>query len=407
MLSPKAKTGKSPRPYLRNANVQWGHIDLTDLSEMDFDDGEYDRYGLLPGDVLICEGGEVGRTAIWRGELRECYYQKAIHRLRPRGKQMLAEFLAYHMIHAFLIQKSYGEVGTVTTIAHLPGVKLKTLPVPVPPLDEQQDIVATLQMLQRAKEATEKVIAATRQLKASLMKHLFTYGPVPLDKADRVHLKESAVGPIPESWPVVDLGSVSELFQYGTSRRCDAQSPGQPVLRIPNIIGGTVDVSELKYLAPDRDEAERYHLVPGDLLFVRTNGQRRYVGRCAVYQGEPKEALFASYLIRVRVKADVILPEFVHLYSETESGRGYLSGRASGAADGKFNINTQTLRSVQLACPTLDVQRQILEMVDAISTSEREESLRLTSLRALFSSALHHLMTGKLRVKDIEAQHEA
>jgi type I restriction enzyme, S subunit len=134
MLSPKARIGGSPRPYLRNANVQWGRVDLRDLSEMSFQDGDYERYGLRPGDILICEGGEVGRTAIWKGELPQCYYQKALHRLRQRGQPMNPEFFSYHMMHAFLIRNSYGEVDTVTTIAHLPGVKLKTLPLPFRPL---------------------------------------------------------------------------------------------------------------------------------------------------------------------------------------------------------------------------------------------------------------------------------
>jgi type I restriction enzyme S subunit len=182
MLSPKARTGKSPKPYLRNANVQWGRFDLTELYEMDFADDDYARYGLLPGDVLVCEGGEVGRTAIWRGEISECHYQKALHRLRPRGERMDAEFFAYHMFHAFQVRKSYGEVGTVTTIAHLPGVKLKTLPVPVPPLPEQREIARQLAAVDAKLAAEEARRSALAALFGSLLHRLLTgQVRVPLD----------------------------------------------------------------------------------------------------------------------------------------------------------------------------------------------------------------------------------
>jgi type I restriction enzyme S subunit len=83
MLSQKAHTGQSPKPYLRNRNVQWGHIDLSELAYMDFNDREMKKFRLDKGDLLVCEGGFVGRAAIWIGELEECYYQKALHRVRP------------------------------------------------------------------------------------------------------------------------------------------------------------------------------------------------------------------------------------------------------------------------------------------------------------------------------------
>ena len=86
MLDAKRVTGQCSGPYLRNVDVQWDRVNTEGLPEMDFAPWERDRYSVRPGDLLVCEGGEVDRTAIWRGEIGECFYQKALHRVRPRAE---------------------------------------------------------------------------------------------------------------------------------------------------------------------------------------------------------------------------------------------------------------------------------------------------------------------------------
>ena len=93
MLSPKARQGKNPRPYLTNRNVRWGKFDLSDLPTMDFDRREIEKFQLRPGDLLVCEGGDTGRAAVWLGEIADCYYQKALHRLRPIDENAISEFM--------------------------------------------------------------------------------------------------------------------------------------------------------------------------------------------------------------------------------------------------------------------------------------------------------------------------
>ncbi|OGV69539.1 MAG: hypothetical protein A3K19_13970 [Lentisphaerae bacterium RIFOXYB12_FULL_65_16] len=270
--------------------------------------------------------------------------------------------------------------------------------LPRPPLPEQRAIAAVLRSAQRAQEACERVIAATRQLKTSLMHHLFTYGPVPFGQADRVALRETEIGPMPEQWETVSLGELATFVQYGTSSRCEVGGVGYPVLRIPNVVGGAVDCGELKYLAASPKEVKRHRLEPGDLLFVRTNGVRENVGRCAVYDGEPKEALFASYLIRTRVTAERALPKFVQIFTETNAGRASFFGRASGAADGKFNINSQTIRATMLPLPSISEQCEIARQLAAVDAKLAAEEKRRAALAALFQSLLHYLMTGRVRV---------
>lgn len=168
MLSKKAKHGKSPRPYLANTNVQWGYMDLSEVREMDFNDAEFKKFKLQVGDMLVCEGGEVGRSAIWEGQIEDCCYQKALHRLRTKNGELQTELLLQFMY--FANHKGYFAALTGhSTIAHLTMVKLKELRIPVPPESVQMEIINIFKQLENtAKVATTKV-ERTVDLKKSLL----------------------------------------------------------------------------------------------------------------------------------------------------------------------------------------------------------------------------------------------
>lgn len=138
MLDAKKQTGSDPRPYMRNINVQWGKLDLSTVWEMDFGPNDRDKYRLLPNDVLICEGGAgVAQTAVWRGEIDECYFQKSLHRVRPKPIAATSEYIAYLIRMLMREGSDLFRLVSSATIPHLTGIKLKTLQVPVPCLELQ------------------------------------------------------------------------------------------------------------------------------------------------------------------------------------------------------------------------------------------------------------------------------
>jgi type I restriction enzyme, S subunit len=142
MLDQTVMSGIGSAPYLRNANVQWDRLDLDDLREMDFSDEDRQKYALTSGDLLVCEGGDVGRAAQWSGQLDRCFYQKALHRVRPRFDDE-PRFLMYCLRAA----ASYGTFladGNQSTIPHLTAEKLRAHRFPFPAPSEQRRIVATL-----------------------------------------------------------------------------------------------------------------------------------------------------------------------------------------------------------------------------------------------------------------------
>lgn len=142
MLSKKAKQDLNPKPYLANFNIQWNRIDLSEINHMDFNEKEMEKFRLKQGDILVCEGGEIGRSAIWNCELDECYYQKALHRLRPLSKKtVMPEFLVLYLDYKFNISKEFVSQSMATTIAHIPKEKLIMLPVSYPDQAMQNKIV--------------------------------------------------------------------------------------------------------------------------------------------------------------------------------------------------------------------------------------------------------------------------
>lgn len=140
-----AKNKGDAVPYLRNVNVRWGSFDLADLYEMRVTNSEYADLAVQDGDVFVCEGGEPGRSAVWRGGAQRIVFQKALHRIRPFNG-MDPAFIAYYLQYA-ANGELLSDLLTGTTIKHLPQVGLQRLRFNVPPTVEQHRIVAKIELL--------------------------------------------------------------------------------------------------------------------------------------------------------------------------------------------------------------------------------------------------------------------
>lgn len=178
-ISPSARKGNNLKPYLCNINVQWDSIDLSVIKQMSFNEQEEKKYLLKDGDILVCEGGEVGRAAIWNNDITEMYYQNALHRLRPIGNRLLPEIFIQYMMYAAdkgMLQALTG----LSTIAHLTTVKLKTLLVPIPSECCQAEISCIFSNFKNAINAANISLNSAKALKNELMNQFFLMK----DKAD-------------------------------------------------------------------------------------------------------------------------------------------------------------------------------------------------------------------------------
>ena len=176
MMSPKAISGGSQRPYLRNANVQWNRFDLSDVSTMSFNEREAQKFELRDGDILACEGRHVGKSAIWRNEIPGACFQKALHRIRALDPEQIPEFMLFQMEHHSRSGIFADHVGE-TTIPHLPAERLRSIPFSSPPKDEQQAIAEEIQTLGNVAAHLQIPLDASERLLGTLLEALVSDSP--------------------------------------------------------------------------------------------------------------------------------------------------------------------------------------------------------------------------------------
>lgn len=163
-------------PYLRNINVRWDSVDSSDLLTMFFKDSEVERYGLQTGDVLVCEGGEPGRAAIWDGRIPGMMYQKAIHRVRFRAgyEQRLLVFYLEFLAKTGRLERWF----TGSTIKHFTRESFAQLPIPVAPIAEQLRVVAEvdrrLSLLHKTDAQMDANLRRADRLRQAILQQAFT-----------------------------------------------------------------------------------------------------------------------------------------------------------------------------------------------------------------------------------------
>jgi type I restriction enzyme S subunit len=202
----------------------------------------------------------------------------------------------------------------------------------------------------------------------------------------------------PKGWPVTTLGEVVEEFRYGTSQK--SGPTGLPVLRIPNVVGDRLEPAAMKFVAVPETETNRLRLQNGDMLFVRTNGNPDYVGRSAVFEPEimrragfdGDNVLYASYLIRARIRRELLEPSFLQKYLSSAEGRKNLKERSRTSA-GQFNINTDGLASIPVPVPTFSMQSEFVSRCRDVFSIQSQQSVATAKAQATFDSLLSQVFS--------------
>ncbi|MGA5896703.1 hypothetical protein [Streptomyces venetus] len=272
--------------------------------------------------------------------------------------------------------------GSTARRRSLPKAVFLSMPVPVPPVAEQERIVATLDRVDALRAKRRAAMDLLDDLAQSIFLDMFG--------DHRSNFRGTRIEP---------LGQHVDEFRYGTSEK--STTTGYLTLRIPNVVGGTLDLSETKTVPVTQDDFNRLRLRDGDLLFVRSNGNPDSVGRCAIYSDEffPEDkrgnVIYASYLIRARLSGRTLHPVYLSAYLRTSTGRAALRERCKTSA-GQYNINTKGLSSLKVPVPSLEMQRQFARRVAAVQALKYRHEEHLASLDELLTSFQHRAFSGTL-----------
>jgi type I restriction enzyme S subunit len=439
----KAKNRGTPRRYLRNINVRWFDFDLSDVKVMPFEDSELGEFALRAGDVLICEGGEPGRAAVWDERDTDIYFQKAIHRVRLHP-EVLPLFLVYYLRGA-AYEGRLAPHATGATFQHLTGQGLARLPVPVPPLDEQCRIVERIDELmilcdklgaaQDEREARRDLLRTTslRNLVApeeskEHARFFLSHSPRMLSRPEHVAAVRQAIYDLavrgrlvrqdpdeepaaawlgrlsnksfaeaaepadhPVGWVPVILSDVAPMVTSGSRGWAQFYSDhGALFIRSQNVKYGYTLMSDRQYVAPPaRSEGTRTGVDVGDLLVVITGD----VGHVAVWDRDLGEAYVSQHVALVKPLSAEVSPWLLLALMAPSAGRRQLRGSIYG---GKPGLNLTQVRNLAFRLPPLLEQRRIVAKVNELMAvcdelertlaTERSERARL--LEALLCDAL-------------------
>lgn len=395
--------------YITTSNLYWDRFELENLRSMYFTENEIEKCQVSKGDLLVCEGGDIGRAAIWLKDYKICI-QNHIHRLRSYVP-LCTRFYYY----VFFLYKYAGWIGGKGIgIQGLSSNALHSLLVPVPPIAEQERIVKRLEIIKplsdKYSEASEQIQELNNLFPEHLKKSILQYAVqgklVPQDPADepasvlleRIRTeKEKLIKAgkikrdkhesvifrrdnsyyekvdgierciddelpfeIPDSWEWTTIGTTCINIQYGSSRKSESTGT-MAVLRMGNIQNGRIDTQKLVYTS-DKEEIAHYPLEYNDLLFNRTNS-KELVGKTAIYKSEVS-AIYAGYLIRITPLID---SDYLNYVMQTQFYWVYCQNVRSDAIS-QSNINAEKLKNFIYPLPPLHEQKRIAKKLNSIFT---------------------------------------
>jgi type I restriction enzyme S subunit len=408
MLDSKRITGNNSLPYLRNTDVQWDRINIERLPRMDIQRSEYDRFTVREGDLLVCEGGEVGRCATWSGDNDVCGFQKALHRLRPlKASHDLPRFMYYALRAA--TECSAFDDGHVSTIAHLTGNKLRAHRFPFPPFDEQAAVVRFLdcadRRIRRFIRVRQKLIKLLEEQKQAIIHRAVTRG---LDPS--VRLKPSGVdwlGDVPEHWEVRPLRALCRVvgrigYRGYTQADIVPSGVGAVSLSPSNIIGNELQIHNNTYISWAKyEESPEIKVRAGDIVFVKTGST---TGKVALVIRVQEPMTINPQLVVLKDadgSSEFLTLALSSVYVQTQVKVSVIGGSTPTITQAKIG-------AFQVAWPSLSEQRKIVDRVkregSRILATTSRASHEIELLREFRTRLIADVVTGKIDVREASAR---
>ena len=372
------------QPYLANVNVRWGYFDVSDLPLMRFQKEEDERYGLRYGDIVVCEGGEPGRCAIWKDQIPNMKIQKALHRIRVNANVIDFHWLFYW----FLLAGRHNALEpyfTGSTIKHLPGDKLKQIAISLPELHIQQKVASILSAYDDAIENNNRRIKILEQLAENLYKEWFVRMRFP------GHETAEYENSLPKGWTRGKIDVFYKTSSGGTpNRSCDEFfSEGTvPWIKTGELRDSVLLDTEEKIteLAIKKSAAKR---IPANSLLMAMYGVN--IGQLGI---TCVEATCNQACCVFKDKQD--FSTINYLFQYLKSIREYLLLIGFGAA--QQNLSQDLIRRIKIIMPSSDVISRFEKKQETLRQQIVLLSKKNISLSRQRDWLLPRLMSGKMEV---------
>ena len=370
--------------------------------------------GLLPESFEgynIVEDGDVvlrltdlqnDHTSLRVGLATECGIITSAYTTLHPSDSCVSKYL-YYLLHTFDIRKGFYGMGSGVRQG-LNYDEVKELRVILPSLKEQEAIAAYLDeqctLIDDAIAEAKASVEECKTWKASIILEAVTKGLSKETKTQNSGI--SWIGNIPSNWAVTKAARIISSTQNGITRRDLEKSHGTIVLKLKNITAeGQIIYNDENRIDLTPAELANYELVPNDILFVRVNGSRALVGKCAVFYGEKEAIAYNDHIIRVRLNQNMCLAEYFKWYMLSDSGKREIELHTSTAA-GQYTISGVGLRDIALPLPPLTEQYEIVEYINTktnqIDSMITQKQLLINELESYKQSLIFEAVTGKRKV---------
>jgi type I restriction enzyme S subunit len=392
-VTPASRHGEPKRHFLRTSNVLWGDFDLSNVDQMFFDDDEFAQKSLRDGDLLICEGGDIGRAAVWRAKIQDCSFQNHLHRLRPARSDVSTDFMRYALEAGVKLFGLLDGVGNRTTIPNLSRNRLAGVFLPHPPLHQQEAIATVLAQVEAAVKTEADLLKVARELKQAALTEVFSRG---LRGEER---RETSYGVVPYSWAELPLSSCAHV-QTGVAkntRKVHESAIDVPYLRVANVQDGHLDLSEMKTIRLTEAEIGGSLLQSGDVVLTE-GGDFDKLGRGFIWENQISRCVHQNHVFAVRTNRNQLDPVFFAYLAQSPYGKAYFLSVAHKTTN-LACINTTKLRAFPVLIPEMKEQSEIGSILRSIDAKIAYHESRHRLLRELFTTLLRDLMTGRRRIK--------
>ena len=395
--SPKNHSGDHMVQYLRAANVKDGRLDLSNIMAMNFDPCEQESYALRRGDILVTEGcgspAELGASARWNDDLTGTVcFQNTLLRLRARPGISDPGYL-YLLARWCQSSGAWLTASSGTSILHIGHTRAKKIPVPVPTLDVQRKIGFVVSAYDDLIENNKRRIKLLEEMAQRIYREWFVDFRYPGHEA--VPLVDSELGSIPEGWTACSLSDLVST-QYGYTESATSKPIGPRFLRGMDINKTSyVDWSRVPYCPIAASDLDRYRLVRGDVLVIRMADP----GKVGIVE-QDVNAVFASYLIRVRPIDARIDPYVLFYFMSSDQYQSFVSGASTGTT--RKSLSAPLITSISTALPPSELQQLFVSQVAPLRGLVTGLVSANTTLRNSRDLLLPRLISGEIDVTDLD-----